>query len=92
MFRSIATLAVSAATLATMPAADARQLEPADRDVNRARVVYVETFADESGPIRGKFYWELNNGATYMTRYARCYRENRPKLCRVAQRIAREGI
>jgi hypothetical protein len=57
MRRVLAALALSV-VLPAAPAA-AEQLEPADRDVTRVRVTYVEPAGTRA------LYVELNNGATY---------------------------
>lgn len=67
MRRALAAI-LAAACLSVPAAAHGVQLEEADRDVKRVRVVYVEHWAPRH------FYVETNDGATYKLR--RCRRED----------------
>lgn len=73
---------LAASMLAASPA-DARMIDGPDRRVTNLRVTHVE-------PDNGRrLMWSLNNGAHYVTaRPAACKRENRPRMCRVAYRVA----
>lgn len=55
----LSTIAIAAAIVAGPTAANAVQIEPADREVTTTRATYVEPVGER------KLYVELNNGATY---------------------------
>lgn len=81
-----AVLAAVAGVSGAVPAAGV-QLEPADRDVTRVRVAYVEVL-----PNGGGLVYELTDGSAYRVVSRRaCRFEDRPRFCRQAWRIVRSA-